>query len=321
MSELRRHPFLGEYVVTATHRQDRTFFPPPDYCPLCPTRPGGIATEVPFEDYEIVVFENKFPSFSTPAPEPAIEALGDVAPVFPSTGVCEVVCFTSNHEATLANLGINRIRQLSEVWKERYVDLIARAGIEYVFIFENKGAEIGVTLTHPHGQIYGYPFVPEVCARRMQNERAHLDEKGEQLCDAWLREELADGRRVVFREKGFVALVPFFARYPYEVHIVPERPLSHLGEFGMDDLDGLANALERLTKAYDALFGFSLPYMMGFYQHKDPATRFLAQFTPPHRTADKLKYLAGSEALCGVFIVDALPEDTAESLREALART
>jgi UDPglucose--hexose-1-phosphate uridylyltransferase len=152
----------------------------------------------------------------------------------------------------------------------------------------------------------------------MANERSHFEQTGEQLCETWLRDEIADGRRIVFRDRGWVALVPFFARYPYELHLLPERPLSHLGEFAMQDLDEFASALSNVASMYDRLFGFSLPYIMGFYQHPDPATRFVAQFTPPHRTADKLKYLAGSEAFCGVFIVDALPEETAENLRKTL---
>ncbi|MEO7453992.1 MAG: galactose-1-phosphate uridylyltransferase [Fimbriimonadales bacterium] len=316
MSELRRHPFLGEWVVTATHRQDRTFFPPPDYCPLCPTKPGGHATEIPFPDYEIAVFENKFPSFASPPPEHNPEAF-DFFSSAPSTGVCEVICYSSDHTLTFAGLGKKRILQVCEVWKERYTELIAREDVEYVFIFENKGSEMGVTLTHPHGQIYGYPFVPEVCERRMANERKHYAETNEQLCETWLREELADRRRIVFREKGWVAVVPYFARYPYEVHLLPEKRLACLADFDVSDLEGLATGLDRLTRTYDSLFGISLPYIMGFYQHPDPATRFVAQFTPPHRTADKLKYLAGSEAVCGVFIVDALPEDTASALRNA----
>jgi UDPglucose--hexose-1-phosphate uridylyltransferase len=317
MSELRWHPFLGEYVVTATHRQDRTFFPPPDFCPFCPTTRDGAHTEIPFETYEIAVLENKFPSFSATPPKPSV-SYGEFFGVAPASGVCEVVCYTPDHYTTFAQLGVSRIRNLCEVWKERYVSLLSRNEVEYVFIFENKGAEIGVTLTHPHGQIYGYPLVPEICVRRHRHESAHLTKTGEPLADTWLREELETGDRIVFREKGFVAVVPFFARFPYEVHIVPEKNLSDIGKFTADDLDGLANALDRLTRAYDRLFGFSLPYIMGFYQHPDPATRFVAQFTPPHRTEQKLKYLAGSEAFCGVFIVDALPEETAASLRAAL---
>lgn len=315
MSELRKNPFSDEWVVTATHRQDRTFFPPDGFCPLCPTKPGGVPTEIPFDRYEIAVFENKFPSFATPPPDGM--AGDEFFEALPSNGVCEVVCYTQEHSATFTDLGAERVRQLCEVWKERYVDLIGRSEVAYVFIFENKGREIGVTLTHPHGQIYGYPFVPPVPAARLAAERAHLEQTGRRLSQDWLEAEIADGRRIVFRENGFVAVVPFFARYPHEVHVVPEEPLSDLAKFSSADLDGLAKALDRIAMAYDRLFGFSLPYMMGFHQHPDPATRFVAQFTPLHRTADKLKYLAGSEAHCGVFIVDALPEDSAAALRQA----
>lgn len=313
MSELRKHPFLGEWVVTATHRQDRTFFPPDDYCPLCPTKSVDAPTEIPFESYDIAVFENRFPSFSTSPPEGI--STTDFFEALPARGVCEVVCYTQDHNSTFADLGYSQIRNLCDVWKDRYIELLGRDDVEYVFIFENKGREIGVTLTHPHGQIYGYPFVPEICSRRMQSERDHLAKTGRTLADDWLLAEVTDGRRIVFRRDGWIALVPFFARYPYEVHLLPEKHLNDLSQFEERDLDGLAMALEKLTLAYDRLFGFSLPYMMGFYQAPDPATRFVAQFTPPHRTADKLKYLAGSEAFCSVFVVDALPEETAEQLR------
>lgn len=317
MSELRKDPFCGEWVVTATHRQDRTFFPPDDYCPLCPTKKGGLHTEIPFDSYQIAVFENKFPSFATPPPEGMV---GDnFFETLPAKGVCEVVCYTQDHSATLADLGASRVRQLCEVWKDRYTELMGREDIEYVFIFENKGREIGVTLPHPHGQIYGYPFVPPIPSRRIQAERSHLLDRGTTLAKAWLDAELADGRRIVLRQHGFVAVVPFFARFPYEVHIVPEKPLSCLSDFGEADLDGLAQMLDQVVRAYDDLFGFSLPYIMGIHQHPDPATRFVMRFTPPHRTAEKLKFLAGSEAHCGVFIVDALPEDSAAALRDVVA--
>lgn len=315
MSELRKNPFSGDWVVTATHRQDRTFFPTDDFCPLCPTKAGRTRTEIPFDRYEIAVFENKFPSFATPPPD---GMAGDqFFEALPASGVCEVVCYSQDHASTFADLGVERVRQLCRVWQDRYVDLIGREGVEYVFIFENKGREIGVTLSHPHGQIYGYPFIPPVQAARLAAERKHMLDTGTALAEAWLDAELADGRRIVFRECGFVAVVPFFARYPYEVHIVPEESLTDLSQFCRVDLDRLAHALDRIAKTYDKLFGFSLPYMVGFHQHPDPATRFVAQFTPPHRTADKLKYLAGSEAHCGVFIVDALPEVSAAALRNA----
>jgi len=276
-----------------------------------------MATEIPFDRYEIAVFENKFPSFATP---PSAGVIGDeFFETQAAAGVCEVVCYSEDHLATFADLGVERIRQLCAVWQDRYVELIGREEVKYVFIFENKGREIGVTLTHPHGQIYAYPFVPPLPAMRLANEREHFSTTSATLCQTWLDAELRAGSRIVFREHGFVAIVPFFARYPYEVHLVPEQTFGDLSQFSSSDLDGLARVLDRVAKTYDKLFGFSLPYMMGFHQYPDPATRFVAQFTPLHRTSDKLKFLAGSEAHCGVFIVDALPEDAAAALRNAWA--
>ncbi len=159
MSELRWHPFLGQWVITATHRQDRTMLPPPDFCPLCPTVPGGFPTEVPAPSYDIVVFENKFPSLRADPPEPAVAATS-VSPVEPARGICEVVLYSPNHQDSLAAMPLDRIHHLARVWKDRYLELGARDFVRYVFVFENRGEAVGVTLHHPHGQIYAFPFIP-----------------------------------------------------------------------------------------------------------------------------------------------------------------
>ena len=316
MSELRYHPFLGQWVITATHRQDRTFHPPADFCPLCPTRPGAFPTEVPFPDYDIVVFENKFPSLLPNPSGPAVIGSPSM-PVRPSGGVCEVVCYTQDHNATFATLPISKVRKLCRVWQERYLELAARDSIEYVFIFENKGKEIGVTLSHPHGQIYGYPFVPPSMATRLANERAHLERTGKSLFETWLAEER--GQREITRNETFVALVPFFARYPFEVHVVATEPLPSLGEATHKQLDDLAMILSDVTQRLDRLFGFSMPYIMAMYQAPTTSgyalSRLHIEFYPPYRTATKLKYLAGSEAGAGAFINDTLPEESAALLR------
>jgi UDPglucose--hexose-1-phosphate uridylyltransferase len=318
MSELRYHPFLGQWVTTATHRQDRTFLPPDDYCPLCPTKPGGFPTEVPFEHYDIVVFQNKFPSLSPNPPEPAVIG-SELMPVRPSHGVCEVVCYTEDHHATLATLPFEQIQKLTRVWKNRYETLAALDFVDYVFIFENKGKEIGVTLSHPHGQIYAYPFIPPTLSTELANERAHLEATGRNLFDDWLKVE-STGERHVCENDTFVALVPFFARYPYEVHVTSKEHLSSLAQMTPAHLDDLARILLDVTKRFDRLFGFSMPYIMGM--HQMPAikgyefNRFHVEFLPPYRTAKKLKYLAGSEASAGAFINDTLPEVTAKTLRE-----
>lgn len=319
MSELRYHPFLDTWVITATHRQDRTFHPPPDYCPLCPTKPGGFPTEVPFETYDIVVFENKFPSLSPHPPEPAVRGY-ELAPVRPSAGVCEVVLYSEDHSATFAGLPFSQVRKLTRVWKERYSELASRDYVEYVFIFENKGKEIGVTLSHPHGQIYAYPYVPATLRIELDAERAYLAAHGRTLWEDWLELETSEEPgRLVYRNRSFAAVVPFFARYPYEVWIVPFEHLSSMAKMSAANLDDLAEALLVVARKYDKLFGFSMPYIM--CMHQEPAkpgfefNRFHIEFYPPYRTETKLKYLAGSEAGAGAFINDTLPEQTSERLR------
>lgn len=321
MSELRRHPFLNTWVITATQRQDRTFLPPDNYCPLDPTLPGAFPTEIPFPSYDIVVFENKFPSLRRDPPEPTVQGT-ELMPVEPSQGVCEVVCYTENHHATFADLPLLQVRKLTRVWKDRYEQLCERPEIQYVFIFENKGKEIGVTLTHPHGQIYAYPFIPAVLITELSSEREHLEKTSRNLFDDWLRDEgILDGHgaREVYRNDCFVALVPFFARYPYEIQIVPFEHLGSFADMAPRHLDQLAEILSNTTRRYDKLFGFSMPYIMAMHQR--PAlpgyefNRFHVEFYPPYRTEKKLKYLAGSEAGAGAFINDTLPEETSERLR------
>lgn len=321
MSELRFHPFLNEWVITATHRQDRTFLPPDDYCPLCPTKPGGFPTEVPFEDYDIVVFENKFPSLKEPPPEPAIEG-NPLLPVRPSHGLCEVVCYTDEHDKTLATLPYSQVRKLTRVWQDRYTELGESKRVEYVFVFENKGKEIGVTLSHPHGQIYAYPFIPPVPLKELESEKRYFQENGRPLMQDWLDFEMKDGRRIVWQNDTFVAVIPFFARYPYETYIAPRRHLNSLSAMTARDLDGLAEAILQVARRLDGLFRFSMPYIM--LMHQQPTVPgfdfnwFHVEFYPPYRTKDKLKYLAGSEAGAGAFINDTLPEEKAEEMRNVV---
>ena len=321
MSELRWHPILQEWVITATHRQERTFLPPDDYCPLCPTQPGGFPTEVPAEYYEIVAFENRFPSLRLPAPKPAIEET-ELYKVRPAEGVCEVILYTPRHGGTLTDAGKEEIRNLIEVWADRYEELGALSAVQYVFIFENKGKEIGVTITHPHGQIYAYPFIPPKITTELDASRQHKEKHGSCLfCDI-LKEELADGRRIVIENDSFVAAIPFFARYPYEVHIWSRAHKQSMPEFDERERTDLASMLKVILTKYDNLWNKSLPYMMVLHQKPTDGGdydyyHFHIEFYPPNRTPDKLKYLAGSESGAGVFINDTLPEEKAEELRQA----
>lgn len=321
MSELRWHPVLEEWVITATHRQDRTFFPPPNYNPLAPSLVGGFPTEIPAENYEIVVFDNKFPSLRANAPEPSLEA-SELYPVRRAEGVCEVVCYAPEVDKSLADLPERKILELLYVWKDRFEVLGAKEFVEYVFIFENKGREIGVTLQHPHGQIYAYPFIPPTIIRELAASEKHWLQAGTDLYGDVLAQEREDGTRIVCETDEFTAFVPFFARYPYEVHIVPHSNHQHISDFQPSTLQSLAKILKRVMLKYDNLWNRSMPYIMLMHQaptngKQYPFYRFHIEFYPPYRTPEKLKFLAGSEAGVGVFINDTHAEDTAKLLREA----
>ncbi len=327
MSELRWNPLLGEWVATATHRQDRTFLPPKDHCPLCPTQPGGFPTEVPESDYDIVVFENRFPSLRPDPPAPAVEGT-ELYPVRPGQGVCEVVLYSPRHSSTLADEPVEQIDKLVRVWTNRFVELGQLDYVDYVYVFENKGEAIGVTLHHPHGQIYAYPFVPPRLARELDQSRAHQESTGRcLLCDV-VAEERRDGRRIVAENKSFIAVIPFFARWPYEVHIYAARHLQALTDLDRAAQRDLAEIIKMTIVAFDRLFDIKFPYMMVMHQRpvdggrydgshdgSYPYYHFHIEFYPPLRTKTKLKYLAGSETGAGMFINDTLAEEKAAELR------
>jgi UDPglucose--hexose-1-phosphate uridylyltransferase len=321
MSELRWNPVLEEWVITATERQDRTFLPPADYCPLDPTKPGGFPTEIPASNYHIAVFQNKFPSLRPDPPAPAVEGT-ELHPVAPAYGVCEVIVYTPQHEGTLAQRPVDEIEQLIHVWTDRFRELGARDGIEYVYIFENKGEAIGVTLHHPHGQIYAFPFIPPRIQKELDSSERHRQRTGECLFCRIVRDELADGRRIVIESPGFVAAVPFFARWPYEVHLWSRRHVGSLPELDSGECRELARVLKTLLVKYDKLWDFSMPYMMLLHQRPTDGRphegyHFHFEFYPPHRTPTKLKFLAGVESGTGTFINDTLAEEKAAELRAA----
>ena len=319
MSELRWNPLLGEWVATATHRQDRTFLPPDDYCPLCPTQEGGFPTEVPEPAYDIVVLENRFPSLKTTPDPPSVES-SDLYPVRPSQGVCEVVLYSPNHSTSLAREPVEQIHKLIAVWSDRFRELGALKFVDYVFIFENKGEAIGVTLHHPHGQIYAYPFTPPRILTELKQFAEHQETTGRcLLCDVIQREE-SDSRRVIAENDSFVAVIPFFARWPYETHVYSKRHLQAITDLTESEAKDLASILKAVLVAFDGLFEISFPYMMVMHQRPVDNSNydyfhFHIEFYPPHRTANRLKYLAGSETGAGMFINDSLPEEKAAELR------
>jgi len=311
VSELRFNELRGEQVVYAIHRQDRTFLPDREHCPLDPTEPGGPETEIPFPSFEIAVFDNRFPAFEAPG------------------GAAEVVVYTDQHDGSFGALSPQRAEDLMWVWRNRYAELGAREDVDYVMIFENRGVEVGVTLHHPHGQIYGYPFMPPVpAAEQAADERLG----GCAPCEL-LRRELDDGERVLLASDDVVAYVPLAARWAFEVHVVMRAHRPSLLECEPHELRALAATLQSLARGYDALFERPFPYVMVVHQAPTAGEAGAApaggaarsghlhvEFYPPLRTAEKLKFLAGSEQGAGTFISDTLPEETAVALRDAIAR-
>jgi UDPglucose--hexose-1-phosphate uridylyltransferase len=324
VTERRRDPLTGEWRMFAGHRQDRTFLPPTEYCPLCPTRPGGLETEIPLERFDIVVFENRFPSLVRQPPPPEI-AGSPLYPVAPSVGANEVVVYSDDHNLGMAEMDVQHVARLVAVWSERYAELGGRDDVAYVFIFENRGVAVGVTLHHPHGQIYAYPEIPPLPRLELATASAHLADHGTcVVCDVVARER-ADGIRLVASNRSFLAFVPFAARFPYEVHIAPQRHAASLLDLTEPERLALAELLRAVTAGYDRLFGFPLPYVMSMHQaptddgQHQAVSHLHLEFTPVHRSADRLKYLAGSELGAGAFINDTAPEATALRLRDAVS--
>lgn len=320
MSELRWHPLLQEWVITSTERQDRTFLPPKDYCPLCPEKPGGAPTEIP-TDYQIVTFLNRFPSLRPQPPVPAVDGT-DLYPVEPAAGVCEVIVYTPAHETTLAQQPVDKIEELIWVWRDRYQELAKLDCVSYVYIFENKGEAIGVTLHHPHGQLYAFPFIPPRIERELDALRQHRQKTDRCLvCDIVAAERGEEERRVV-EGAAFYAGIPFYARYPYEVHIWAKEHRASLADLSPAEVRDLAEVLKEVMCRYDGLWGFSMPYMMILKQQPTDgrgaeSDHFRIEFYPPLRQANKLKYLASVESGAGSFINDTLAEQKAAELRAA----
>ncbi|MFB7932954.1 galactose-1-phosphate uridylyltransferase [Streptomyces sp. NPDC056039] len=310
-SEVRRDPLLGDSVAIASHRQGRTYHPPADECPLCPSE-GERLSEIPDSSYDVVVFENRFPSLA-----------GD-------SGRCEVVCFTSDHDVSFAGLTEEQAGLVLEAWTDRTSELSHLPSVEQVFCFENRGAEIGVTLQHPHGQIYAYPFTTPRTALMLRSVATHKEMTGgENLFDAILERELAD-ERVILEGEHWVAFVPYAAHWPYEVHLYPKRRVPDL--LGLDEAarTEFPKVYLELLRRFDRIFGEGeppTPYIAAWHQApfgaleefdgvvREDFALHLELFTI-RRTSGKLKFLAGSESGMNVFINDVPPERAAERLRE-----
>lgn len=317
-SELRWDVFRREWVTVAAHRQDRTFLPDAAHCPLCASSDGR-ATEIPAPTYDVAVFENRFPSFTgrshaapTP-PSPASLSIGARG-----GGSSEVISFTPEHTLSFVDLPVRRVRTVIDAWADRTKELAARDDVASVFVFENSGVEVGVTLSHPHGQIYAYPFVPPVQARQQEAVREYRAECGRDLVEEVLSSERRDGTRVVLDVGDWVAFVPFAARWPIEVHLYPTVDVRSFADLDANLRDTLAKAYLNVLRRLRGLYDDPTPYIAAWHQQADEGEgRLHLELFSIRRAAGKLKYLAGSESAMGAFITDVAPEIVAKRLRDA----
>tara|TARA_B100000575_G_scaffold224657_1_gene185133 strand:+ start:668 stop:1714 length:1047 start_codon:yes stop_codon:yes gene_type:complete len=307
---MRWNPSRQEWVTYSAGRKNRTTFPPKKYCPFCPGKNLKFPTEIPFSDFEIAVFPNRWASFNSLGQEIFLDEIISK----PSKGECEVVVYSSEHLATISEMRLERIELLIKVWIDRYINLYKNPDIKYVLPFENRGEECGVTLHHPHGQIYAYPFVPPVIETEIKAFKKHNFLKK-------IMRNLKE-KYYVYQNNNFIAAVPPYARYAYEVWIFSKRTVEGPWKFNDQEIEDFAKCIKKVVNGYDKFLDKKCPYIMGLHASpylNDNNFHFHVEFYPPLRHGDKSKILAGSESMAGVFIMDVLPEDSAKVLREYMS--
>lgn len=320
IGELRLDPLVNEWVALAAHRQGRIFLPPKELCPLCPTT-GELLTEIPESNFEVVVFDNRSPSLRPPDSDFALpDLVGADTDEGVAAGKCEVICFTADHGGAFKSLSPQRVRTLLEAWRDRTRELSQESYIEHIAPFENRGEEIGVTLAHPHGQIYAYSYLPPRVLTMLAVAKAHKEKTGRVLFDDVVARELRDDVRVISRNEHWVAYTPYASRYPFEIHVVPLQPVADLSELAPAACDSFPSIAIEIMQRLDGVFGIDMAYIAAWHQAPVRQGRDLLrlhwQITSVRRAPGKLKYLAGSESAMGAFIMDMKPEQSAQQLKD-----
>ena len=311
-SELRWHPLLQQWVAVAAERQGRPQLPQ-DWCPFCPG--SGCVPD----HYDVYLYSNDFPAFSLDNPPfvPGTELFG----VTGARGVCDVVLYSPDHNLLPSKMTVEQWGKVIDLWTRRTVELNAIPDIQYASIFENTGLAIGVTMPHPHGQIYAFPFLPPLVETELGSASNHFRDKGACIYCGILAGEIADGRRLVASNENFVAFLPFQGRFPTELNIYARRHLGSLSDLTSDERQDLASMIKLVRQKYDSLYGFPMPLMMLVRQPPakagHPYFHFHIEFLPIQRSATKLKYLASVESGNGTFLNDTRAEEQAALMRAA----
>lgn len=317
MAELRWHPLIKDWIMIASNRQNRPQMPK-DYCPFCPSF-GNVP------DYDVMKYDNDFPALSQNPPEPD-DVATDFFKVRPSYGKCEVILYSPGHTVTLPELSDSHMKKLVDLWCERFDAMRADEKIKYVFPFENRGELVGVTMPHPHGQIYGYPFLPKKLELETSAAKEYYEERHECLFCDMLKNERKENRRIIFSNEHFTVFLPFYSEYPYGVYIISNRHTEYMTNFTGEEKASLGLTIRDTVGMLDSLFGFRFPYMM--CMHNAPVNmgdyskdfHFHIEFFPPMRSAEKQKFNASSETGAWASCNPTCPEETAQELREAYKR-
>lgn len=318
MAELRWHPLTQDWVMIASHRQARPQMPK-DWCPFCPG-----SGNVP-ESYEVFKYDNDFPALSQTPPEPD-DVANDFFKTAPAYGKCEVILYSPGHTTVVPELSDAHMGKLVDLWCERFAALSEDEKIKYVFIFENRGEAVGVTMPHPHGQIYGYSVIPKKLELELSSSSSYYTEQGKCLFCDMLQAERDFEKRIIFSNEHFTVFLPFFTEYPYGVYIFSNAHKSHITEFTPQEREALGVTIKQTVGMLDSLFDYRFPYMM--CMHNAPVNsgdfsesyHFHIEFFPPMRSADKIKFNASSETGAWAHCNPTCPEDTAEELKAAYKR-
>ena len=315
MAELRWNPLIKDWVMIASNRQNRPQMPK-DWCPFCPG-----SGKVP-EHFSVLKYDNDFPALSQNPPVPD-DVETRIYKTRPNYGKCEVILYSPEHTVTLPELPVEHIRELVDLWTERFVEISSDEKIKYVFIFENRGAVVGVTMPHPHGQIYGYSVIPKKIELEYNSFAEHKEETGRCLMCDMLEDEVDAKDRIIFENDDFIVFLPFFCEYPYGIYIAAKRHIQNLTQMTDAEKTSLARTLKEAAGTLDSLFDYPFPYMMCMYQNPvnsgldESLHHFHIAFYPPMRSADKQKFNASSETGAWAHCNPTAPEEKAKELREA----
>jgi UDPglucose--hexose-1-phosphate uridylyltransferase len=323
MAEFRWNPLLDTYTMVATNRQHRPHLPK-DFCPFCPSQNKKLPK------YDVLAYDNDFPAMSLQPEEVKYQKKNSIFRNAGATGKCEVILYSPQHNKSIYQLNDSHLLKIADLWAHRFKELKKDKRIRYIFEFENRGEEVGVTIPHPHGQLYAYSFIPPKIREELKNCKAYFKKNGRPLFYDLNIAEKKHKKRVVFENRNFIAYIPYFTDYPFGVFIVNKQLKGNITEFNTAEKKDLMQAIKKITAAFDKVFERQFPYMMCMHQtpvndarYDDAANyySFHIEFYTPLRAQDKIKWYAGSEMGAGVAANPLDVDACAEILRSKISKS